>query len=131
MFLSRFSQQMDEKNRIAIPARYRDQFDAPAFLQASADGCIAVYTKAGYDEAAEKVLADAEDTEESRRKMRNFFAETQDVKADGQGRLLIPAFLIDHAGLKKDVVVAGVGAKFEVWDAARWSAHKAKTETGG
>ncbi|MGH2633296.1 MAG: division/cell wall cluster transcriptional repressor MraZ [Tepidiformaceae bacterium] len=138
MFLGRYTQQLDDKKRLAIPARYRDQFDSPAFLTASPDGCIAVYTKDGYEKAAEEVLAESGKTRPGRDSRRDFFTDTRDIKPDPQGRLTLPAFLLDHAGLSKEVVVAGVGEWFEYWDAARWAArnqppaeNETPTETGG
>ena len=124
-FFGKTPQMLDEKKRIAIPARWRDQFDAPAFLTASPDGCIAVYTKQDFEAASSDVLAVPASTKEGRDRRRRFFANTHDVAKDSAGRLLIPQPLIEHASLEKDVFVVGSGEWFEVWDRARWETYSA------
>ena len=127
-FLGTEDYQMDERNRVAIPPRYRDEFDAPAFLTTSKEHCVSVYTKEGFDQAAQLVEAMPEDTEEGRERRRFFFGHAYPVPKDKQGRLLIPAKLIQHAGLKKDVTVVGLCKWFEIWDKAAYEAHEAALE---
>jgi len=128
-FLGRFDHQLDDKKRVAIPARYRDQFDKPAYLTASPDGCIAVYPKAAFDSAAAEVLEVSAKTPEGRGGRRQFFGLAADVPKDSQGRLLVPAPLLEHAQLKKDVVVIGAGEYFELWDRDVWVAATAGEAT--
>lgn len=116
---------LDDKNRVAIPARWRDQFDAPAYLTSGAEKCVAVYTKAEFEAASAEVLAIPASSQEGRDRRRKFFGDTRDVAKDAQGRLLIPPFLIAHAGLKQDVVVIGLGEWFEIWDKATWDEYNA------
>lgn len=116
MFLGQYEHQMDEKNRIAIPIRFRDRFETIAFLTASPDGCIAVYTRESYESAYAEILALPTQSSAGRTARRQFFGQTHEVKKDAQGRLVIPAALIAHAGLKKDVVAVGAGECFEYWD---------------
>jgi len=125
VFLGQFEHQMDEKNRIAIPARFRDRFEAPALLTASPDGCIAVYTREGYESAYAEILALPTQASAGRTARRRFFGQTHEVKKDAQGRLVIPAALIAHAGLKKDVVAVGAGEWFEYWDKDAWAVQDA------
>jgi MraZ protein len=119
-FLGSVEYQMDDRNRVAIPPRYRDQFDAPAVMTTSKDACVSVYTQDGFDQAAVLIEAIPEDTAEGRRARRFFFGNAYPVAKDGQGRLLLPPKLIEHAGLKKDVVVVGLGRWFEIWDKTAW-----------
>ena len=128
MFTGNSPQQMDDKNRLAIPARFRDQFDATAYLTVGEDGCLAVYTRSAYDARGAAVMEKPADTREGREERRAFFANTAEVKTDAQGRLTLPAFLVKHAGLNKDVIAAGTGEYFEFWDAARWEAREAARE---
>ena len=127
-FLGSVEYQMDDRNRVAIPPKYRDQFDAPAVLTTSKDGCVSVYTQSGFDEAAKVVESRPEDTPEGRRARRFFFGNAFPVAKDGQGRLLIPPKLIEHAGLKKDVVVVGLGGWFEIWDKEAYEALESEEE---
>lgn len=127
-FLGSVEYQMDDRNRVAMPPKYREQFDAPAVLTTSRDRCVAVYTQASFDEAATVVESMPEDTAEGRRRRRFFFGNAYPVAKDGQGRLLIPPKLIEHAGLKKDVVVVGLGRWFEIWDKQTYDERVAATE---
>lgn len=120
-----FDHVLDDKKRIAIPARWRDQFDAPAYLTSGEEKCIAVYTKSDFDSASAKILAVPASLREGRDARRKFFGDTRDVAKDAQGRLGIPQSLIDHAGLKQDVVLVGTYEWFEIWDRDTWAEYNA------
>jgi MraZ protein len=124
-FFGKIPQILDDKKRIAIPAKWRDQFDAPAFLTAGPEGCIAIYTKADFEAASAEVLAVSASTKAGRDGRRTFFGNTADVAKDTAGRLLVPQQLIDHAKLTRDIVVVGAGEWFEVWDKAIWDEYDA------
>lgn len=127
-FLGEVPYQMDERNRVAIPPKYRDQFDAPAVLTTSKDRCISVYTQEGFDLAAQEIEAIPAQTLEGRRQRRFFYGNAFRVPKDGQSRLLIPPKLVAHAGLTKDVTVVGMGAWFEIWDTAKYDENVAALE---
>lgn len=116
---------LDDKKRIAIPARWRDRFDAPAYLTSSPEKCVAVYTKEAFEAASATILATPASSLDGRDKRRKFFGDARDVAKDGQGRLLVPQPLIEHAGLKQEVVVVGAGEWFEIWDKATWEQYNA------
>ena len=77
---------LDDKNRVAIPARWRDQFDAPAYLTSGAEKCVAVYTKGEFEAASAEVVAIPASSQEGRDRRRKFFGDTRDVAKDAQGR---------------------------------------------
>jgi len=131
LFLGSVEYQMDDRNRVPIPPRYRDQFDAPAVMTSGKERCVAVYTQAGFEEAAQVVRAIPVDSEEGRQARRFFFGHTFPQGRDAQGRLLIPRDLVEYAGLTKDVVVVGLGEWMEIWDKATWLAQESKNEEGG
>lgn len=116
-------QLLDDKNRMAIPAKWREHFDAPAYLVSGEEPCIKVYTKAAFEVAAEEIMATPVSTKEGRDKRRAFFGSTHDVAKDSAGRLLVPQSLIRHASLQKNLKVIGVGECFEIWDLATWQAY--------
>lgn len=122
-FTGKQDQLLDDKNRMAIPAKWREHFDAPAYLTSGDEPCIAVYTKAAFEAAAAEVLSLPAGTKEGRDGRRKFFGDAHDVGKDSSGRLLIPAPLIKHAGLEKDLMVVGAGEWFEIWDKAAWLAY--------
>ena len=116
---------LDDKKRVAIPARWRDQFEAPAYLTSGEEKCVAVYTKSDFDAAADEIRSVSASLQEGRDARRKFFGDTRDVAKDAQGRLGIPQFLIDHAGLKGDVVLVGAYEWFEIWDKDTWIEYNA------
>ena len=122
-FLGTFEARLDEKNRMPIPAKFRDQFDAPAYLTSSEEPCIAVYTKDSFEARAAEVQSVPASDAGGRNARRKFFGDAHDVAKDAQGRLLIPQRLMGHAGLTKEVAVVGAGDWFEIWDAAEWRAR--------
>jgi MraZ protein len=123
-FLGSLPYQMDERNRVAIPPKYREQFDAPAVLTTSRDRCISVYTQASFERAAEEIEAIPANTLDGREQRRFFYGNAFPVAKDAQHRLLIPPTLLAHAGLTKDVMVVGAGQWFEIWDKARYDEHQ-------
>ena len=127
-FTGKYDLLLDDKNRLAIPSKWRDQFDAPAYLTSGEEACIAVYTKGAFEQAAAEVQALPKSSEAGRIGRRKFFGDARDVMKDGSGRLLIPQSLIDHANLKRDITVVGAGEWFEIWDAAAWNAYMSSEE---
>ena len=131
LFMGSVEYQMDDRNRVAVPPRYRDQFDAPSVMTTGKERCVAVYTQAGFDKAAQAVEAIAADTKEGRDARRFFFGNAYPVAKDGQGRFLVPKELVDYAGLKKDVMVVGLGDWFEIWDKPAWLSSAPAPGEGG
>ena len=118
-FFNQAPARLDDKNRIAIPSRFRSQLGPdPAYFTLSPDPCIAVYSKTTYEPKAVRVQ-DLGDDEQGRKAFRRFFSNTAELMPDAQGRVSIPASHINHAGLTKDreLIVAGAGDYFEIWDA--------------
>lgn len=130
LFLGSVEYQMDDRNRVSIPPRYREQFDAPAVMTSGKERCVAVYTQTGFDEAASVVRSLPVDSEEGRRARRFFFGHAFHQTRDSQGRLLVPRELVEYAGLNKDVVVIGLGEWFEIWDKATWLDHESAEREG-
>jgi len=123
-FRGNYEYQLDDRNRVAIPPRYREDFGAGAILTPGVEQCIQVYTQEGYDRQAAVLETVPFESEEGRKARRAFFGNAFDVQKDGQGRLLIPSKLMAYAGLKKDVVVVGTQECLEIWDKALWEGQE-------
>ena len=111
MFMGEYNHTIDEKGRMIIPSKFRDALGASFVITRGMDGCIYAYP----DE--EWVNKDA------RKFARYFLSGAAMVELDKQGRILIPQNLREHADLKKDVVVAGVLGRVEIWSRERWIAY--------
>ena len=123
-FRGNFPYQLDDRNRVALPPRFREDFANGAVLTPGVDRCISVYTPEGYDRASEVIDRTPDHTREGRRIRRAFFGNSFDVPRDGQGRLLLPPKLIEYAGIRKDVLVVGADKHLEIWDKDAWESQE-------
>ncbi|MEI7741250.1 MAG: division/cell wall cluster transcriptional repressor MraZ [bacterium] len=128
MFIGEYHHSIDEKSRLAIPVKFRGDLSLGATVTRGLDNCLFLYTKAEWEKLAEKFanlpLAQAN----SRAFARLMLAGAMEVEVDKQGRVLLPEYLKSYAGLKKDVTIAGLYNRLEIWDEATWTEYKKKTE---
>ena len=116
-----YQHNIDAKGRLFIPAKLREELGDTFYVTISmTDRCLTVYSDAGWQKLTEKF--DSLPYTEARKAARLIFANAAKCEPDAQGRILLPQKLRDYAGLKKDVVVAGVSTRAEIWDAEKWTA---------
>jgi MraZ protein len=115
-----FEHTLDDKGRVAIPARYRQEFALGAVLTLGDAGSIEVYTPAGFTEMSDRVAAEPATTRLGRRSRRRFDAQSFDTELDRQGRILIPAKFRETAGVNGAVIIAGRRECLEIWNPERW-----------
>lgn len=111
---------VDAKGRMIFPSRLREELGEGFVIFKGLDGCIWVYSKADW-EAFEKKIAALPVAKA--RKLQRFYSANYPCEPDAQGRILIPQSLRDYAGIRKDVIVAGIQKRAEIWDAERWRAY--------
>lgn len=121
MFIGQYAHQIDEKGRIRIPSKFKEELGEKPFITCGSNGCLFVYS----GEEAQRVLlkkfkdndfADAETAKALRILMSNaIFAEE-----DKQGRILLPQHLIKHAGIKKNIITIGAFNRVEIWSEENW-----------
>jgi MraZ protein len=129
MLLGEYEHTIDDKNRLTLPARFRQDLSGGLVLSRGMDGCVNVYPREQWDEAVDARLRELDPlSRESRVMQRYFFAGATEAEVDRQGRVGVPSPLIEHAGLSRDVVVAGVRDHLEIWDRARWREHLQEIE---
>ncbi len=109
---------IDPKGRLNFPARLREELGESFILTKGLDGCIFVYSLAEWAKIEERLAALP--LSQSRNVQRFLSSGAAEVQPDKQGRILIPANLREHAGLEKDIIVAGVGSRAEIWEKQRW-----------
>ena len=129
MLLGEFQHNLDTKGRMAIPAKFRDKLTAGAIITRGIDDCLFVFANPEWEILAAKLIALPLAQANSRAFVRLMLAGATDVEVDNQGRILVPDYLRKYAGLKKEVVVAGLYNRIELWDKATWAAYKTKTES--
>ena len=119
-FRGNFEYQLDDRNRVALPPKFREAFANGAVLVPGLDGCIEVYTPEGFDAESNVVDRVPAHSAEGRQLRRAFYSSAFDVQRDAQGRLLVPAKLLGYARIERDVVVLGNDQRLEIWDRALW-----------
>ncbi len=121
MFLGEHEHTLDDKGRLTLPAKFRDSFPDGLVLTRGMDGCVFAYAAADWKHLVDSRLATLDPlSRDDRMIQRHFFAGAAEVTADRQGRVMIPVALAKHAGLGREVVVAGVFDHLEIWDRAAW-----------
>ena len=128
MFLGEYRHTADTKGRVAIPAKFRDKLSAGAIITRGIDNCLFAFTHKEWEILAQKLVALPLAQANSRAFVRLMLAGAMDVELDNQGRILIPDYLRDYAGLKKQVVITGLYNRIEIWDEEEWSRYKERTE---
>jgi MraZ protein len=125
-----FSRAIDDKLRIAIPKRVREELlrgDGHAlFVAPGTDGSLALYTEEVFATLAARLAAASPAEQDVRAFSRLFYSQAQRVEFDTQGRIRIPAELAELTHLKRDAVLLGVMDHLEIWDRSRWEQYLAE-----
>ncbi len=114
-FSGTFEHSLDSKNRLTIPAKFRQALLGGVAITKGKDKCLVGYPLERWRQIGEE-LVNREDTEENRREKRKFFASTVESIPDRQGRVLLPPHLREYANITGEVVILGTGDCFEIWD---------------
>jgi MraZ protein len=120
MLLGEHEHSLDDKNRLTLPAKLRAEFEDGVFVTRGLDGCLFAYPRVAWERMVERIRSLDPLAPGSRVMQRHFFAGAAQGELDRQGRLVLPAALIEHAGLNREVTVAGVYDHLEIWDRAKW-----------
>lgn len=131
MFLGEFAHSIDNKGRLAIPAKFRVRLGDGAVVTRGLDGCLVIYPAAEWQTFAEKLDKLPSIQPDVRNYKRFIFSGATECDFDRQGRVLIPAFLREYGALEDTAVVVGQFSKVEIWGQARWEAARPKVEDDG
>lgn len=123
MFMGRYNHTIDPKGRLSIPSKYREILGDEFVVSRGMDNCLFVYADADWKAFEAKLAALPLIDDDARQFARFFLSGAQYVTVDKQGRILVPQDLRDFAGLEKDVVLAGMGSRIEVWSLENWKAN--------
>lgn len=131
MFLGEYRYQLDEKNRVAVPAKFRSLLKAGAVITKGLDRCLFLYPRKEWDLWAQKVARLPISQSKSRAFSRMILGGAMEVTFDKQGRFLIPDYLKEYGKISKGVVLAGLYDRIELWDVDEWQQYKVVTEKDG
>jgi MraZ protein len=126
-FVGRYEHSLDSKGRIILPARYRTSFESLALVSKHLERCLAIWTPEAFDRKADEMALLFDGTAEERARARAWSMGSAEVDLDRQGRVAIPAYLREFAGLSEGetVLVHGALNHVELWNPAVWEVHGA------
>jgi len=120
-FRGHYEHSLDAKHRLSIPSRFRAAFSSGLVLAKDSDACISVWTPEAHESTVERALGAKNPLGSEYKRIQRFFqANSFDLELDSSGRVTLPPPLMSHAGVEKEVVVAGVGDHLEVWGNESW-----------
>ncbi|MDO8512043.1 MAG: division/cell wall cluster transcriptional repressor MraZ [bacterium] len=128
MFIGEYHHSIDEKGRLALPTKFRKELAQGIVVTRGLDHCLFVYTQAMWEKMAGRIGNLPMNQKNNRAFARLMLAGAMDSKIDGQGRVVLPDYLRTFGGLTKNVVVAGVQDRLEIWDEAEWARYTKDAE---
>jgi MraZ protein len=128
MFYGEHEHTIDEKKRLILPSKFRAPLAGGVVLARGIERNVDVYPLEGWRANVGRVADLDSFAPEARQMKRHVFAGALVTELDGQGRVLLPQQLVVHAGLERDVVVAGVHDHIEIWDRTQWQEERSAIE---
>jgi MraZ protein len=121
MLLGEYEHTIDDKNRLTLPAKFRQAMAGGVVLTRGLDACIEAYPADGWSQLVESNLSGLNPlSRETRVLERFYYTGAIEAQPDKQGRVMLPPALIDHGRLGHEVVVVGMRDRLEIWDRAAW-----------
>ena len=128
LFLGEFEHSIDDKSRLAVPARFRAALEEGLVITRGLDRCLVIWDTDSWRAQAERVRTLNPWQADARRMQRHFFSGAVPAQPDKLGRVVIPQFLRAYAQLDNDVVVVGLADRIEVWSQAEWQRERSEAE---
>ena len=123
MFLGTHHPRLDEKGRLFLPAKFRDELAEGLVMTKGQERCLYVFAAGEFGRLTERLREVPLSAKGARDYSRVFFASAHDDVPDKQGRVTVPAALREYAGLDRECAVIGANTRVEIWDAQAWSAY--------
>lgn len=129
VFLGTHSPRLDDKGRLILPARFRDQLASGLVVTRGQERCLYVFPMAEFERIHEQLRQAPVTSKQARDYLRVLLSGASDEVPDKQGRITLPPALRTYAGLDRDCAVIGAGSRVEIWDAEAWETYLAQQET--
>jgi MraZ protein len=130
MLLGTHTPKLDDKGRVILPAKFRDELEAGIVITRGQEHCLYLFSAAEFADVHEKIRQARVTSKQARDYLRVFLSGASDEIPDRQGRVTVPAVLREYAGITRDLVVIGVGSRAEIWDAETWNTYLKDQEEG-
>jgi MraZ protein len=128
MFIGEYQHSIDPKKRLAVPSKFRGELKNKVVLTRGLDKCLFIYPMKVWEKLANKLGTIPVGEAATRSFVRLMLAGAVDVEVDRQGRVLVPDYLKEYAGLHKNVIIAGLYDRLEIWDETKWNEYKKSAE---
>ena len=128
MFIGEYKHNLDDKGRLAVPAKFRAKLNKGAVVTRGLDNCLFLYPKEEWKKIAEKLASLPISQSKARAFSRLMLAGAMEVDFDNQGRITLPEYLRTFSSLKRKAVIAGLYDRLEIWEESRWNKYKTGTE---
>ncbi len=128
MFIGEYQHSVDQKGRVAVPAKFRATLKKGAVVTKGLDNCLFLYPKKDWEELANKIASLPISQKDARDFGRFLLAGAMDVDIDKQGRINLPGYLKEYAKIKNNAVVAGLYNRLEIWNKKDWETYKGGAE---
>jgi MraZ protein len=128
VFLGTHAPRLDDKGRLILPAKFRDQLATGVVLTKGQERCLYAFPTRDFEEMHQRLRQAPLASKQARDYLRVFLSGATDDLPDKQGRITIPPPLRRYAGLERDLAVIGAGSRIEIWDAGAWEAYLAEQE---
>ena len=130
MFLGEYSHTIDEKGRLTFPAKFRSELKEGVVVTRGIDKCLFAFPMSEWQKLSQQVSSLPITDSSAREFRRLMFSGAVDATLDKQGRMLIPQYLREYAGLDGDAIVAGLSTHMEIWSPEAWTAARVNFESG-
>lgn len=124
MFYGEYPYKVDDKGRVPLPPKFRRELKAGMILTKGLERCITVYSPEEWKRVSERLAAKAVSPANSRKLARSLFGSAFSATFDGQGRIALPFYLREYAGIGDAAVVVGVNNAIELWSEEDWRMEK-------
>ena len=128
MFLGTFSPKLDEKSRLILPAKFRDELAHGLVVTRGQERCLYVFSREEFESMHDRIRSAPITSKLSRDYLRVFLSGAHDETPDKQHRITLPASLREYAGLDRELVVIGAGSRAEIWNAESWQKYLSDQE---
>ncbi|MBX4195459.1 division/cell wall cluster transcriptional repressor MraZ [Candidatus Parcubacteria bacterium] len=128
MFIGEYAHTVDEKRRISLPAKFRKELGSKVVVTRGLDNCLFLFPHKAWQAISEETAKLGLMQHDTRGFTRFMFSGASEIDVDSMGRILIPDYLREFAGVKSSAIFAGVHNRIEIWNEKRWESYKKKIE---
>ena len=128
MYFGSFNHYLDDKGRLMIPRKMREELGQKVYIMKGFDGALSLYNKDGYQKLVEEFSRLSFNQQKVRDYLRQQFATTYEMEVDKLGRVQIPTALLTKFNISREVLVLGIGDHIEVWDKAKYEQYESSVQ---